>query len=67
MVVNILSVSYGRVAAQCLSRNLLIKEVDDDEIETVVHEATSSVTNSNDDIRVSSIQLGIIRCPHSGW
>jgi len=43
---------YGHVAAQCFSRNLLIKETDDDEIETVVHEATDSMTDSDDDIRM---------------
>ena len=39
---------YSHIA-QCPSRNLLIKKIDDDEIETVVHEATGSATDSNDD------------------
>jgi len=34
------------------SRNLLIKEVDDDVIKIVVHEVTGSVTDSDDDVRV---------------
>jgi len=43
----------------------MIKEVDDDEIETVIHEATSSLTESDDDVRVATIQLSVIRCPHT--
>ena len=35
-------------------RNLLIKEVNDGEIEIVVHEATGSATDSNDDVRIAS-------------
>jgi len=62
----------GHVIAQCLSRNLLIRETDDDEIETTVHEPTSSATDSDDDVRVSRIQLSIVRCSHTavrdeGW
>jgi len=56
---------YGHIAAQCPSRNLLIKEIVDDEIEIVFHEATGSATASDDDVRVVSIQLGAIRCPHT--
>ena len=41
--------SYDHIATQYHSRNLLIKEIDDDEIETVVHEAISSATDSDDD------------------
>ena len=67
-VVNILSVkAMVHVATQCPSRNFLIKEADDDEIETIVHEATGSATDSDDDVKVASIQLDIIRCPHSCW
>jgi len=47
---------YDHVAVQCPYRNLLIKEVDDDEIETVVYEPTGSVTDSDDDFRISNIQ-----------
>ena len=54
---------YDRIAAQCTSRNLLIKKIDDD-IETIIYEATDSATDY-DDVRVSSIQLNIIRCPHT--
>ena len=46
---------YDRIAAQYPSRNLLIRKVDDDEIETVVYEPTSSPTDSDDNVRVSSI------------
>jgi len=45
---------YDHIDAQCPSRNLLIKEIDDD-IETVVHEAIGSPTDSDDDVRVASI------------
>ena len=40
-------------------------EVGDDEIETVEYEPTDSVTDSDDNVRVSSIQLGVIRCSHT--
>ena len=57
---------YGHVAAQCPSRNLLIKKIGDDhEIKIIVHEATGSATVFDDDVRVASIQLGVIRCPHT--
>ena len=57
---------YGHVAAQCPSRNLLVREADDDETETVVYEPTSSaIDNYDDDFRVSSIQLGIVRCSYT--
>ena len=56
---------YGYIATQYPSRNLLIKETDDDEIETVVHEAIGSVNDSDDNVRVASIQLGVIKCPHT--
>jgi len=35
------------------------------EIKTVVHEATGSVTDSDDDVKVTSIQLGVIRCSYT--
>ena len=56
---------YSQFVVQCPFRNLLIKEIDDDDIETVVHEANDSVTDSDDDVSVASIQLGVIRCPHT--
>jgi len=56
---------YGHVAAQCPCRNLLVREADDYEIETVVYELTSSATVSDDDVRISNIQLGVFRCSHS--
>ena len=54
---------YGHIVAQCPSRNFLVREVNDDEIETVVYEPTVSMTNFDDD-RISSIQLGV-RCSHT--
>jgi len=61
-VINILSFK----AMITLLHNVLLgtsksKKVDDDEIETVVYEPTSSVTDSYDDVRIFSIQLGVIR------
>jgi len=61
-VISILSVK-AMVMSQCLSRNLLVREVD--EIETVVYEPTGNVTNSNDDVRISNIQLAIVRCSYT--
>jgi len=55
---------YDHNAAQCPSRNLLIKKIDD-YIETVIHEAIGDATDSEDDLRVSSIQLGVSRCPYT--
>ena len=56
---------YGHIPAQCPFRNLLIKEVDYDEIESVVHELTGSVSDSDDDVRIASIQLGVVGVQHS--
>ena len=56
---------YGHVVAQCPSRNFLLKEADDDELETVVCKPTGSSTDSENDVRVSSIQLGVVRCSHT--
>ena len=55
---------YGHVTAQCPSKNLLIKKADDDEIETIVYESAGSATDSDDDVRICSIQLGVVRCSH---
>ena len=45
---------YVHVVAQCPSRSLLIKEVDDD-IETIIYEPTGSVTDADDNVRVVNI------------
>ena len=55
---------YGHFAAQYPSRNLLISEADDDEIDIIVYELTGSTINS-DDVRISNIQLGVIKCSHT--
>ena len=55
---------YDHIVAQCPSRNILIKEDDGNEIETIVYAPTGSATDSNDDVRISSIQLGVVRCSH---
>ena len=52
---------YGHVVAQCSSRNLLVREADD-EIKTIVYEPTGSATDSDDDVRVFSIQFGVVGC-----
>jgi len=56
---------YDHVVAQCPFRNLLLIEADDDEIEIVVYELTGNTTGSDDDVRVSSIQLNAVRCSHT--
>ena len=43
-----------------------LREADDDEIKTVVYESTGSATDSNDNVRVSSIQLGVLGIHTSG-
>ena len=67
MVVSALSCQdYGHVAAQYPFRNnLKIEEADDDEIETVAYEPTGSATDSDDDVRISIIQLGVVRITHN--
>jgi len=54
---------YSHVIAHCPSKNFLVREADDDEIETV-YEPTSNATDFND-VRISSIQLGVVRCSHT--
>ena len=56
---------YGHVAAQYPFRNLKIEEADDDEIETVAYEPTGSATDFDDDVRISIIQLGVVRITHN--
>jgi len=51
---------YDHIVAQCPSRNLLVRKVDD-EIETAVYEPTDSATDS-DDVTIFSIQLSAVRC-----
>jgi len=46
---------YSQFVVQCPFRNLLIKEIDDDDIEIVVHEAIGSATDSDDGVRIASI------------
>jgi len=56
---------FGHVAVKYPFKNLLVREADDDEIETVVYEPTGSATDFDDDVRVFSIQLSVGRCSHS--
>ena len=51
---------YSHVAAQCPSRNILVRKADDDEIETI-YEPTGSATDTDNDVMVSSIHLGVVR------
>ena len=55
---------YGHIIAQCPFRSLFIKETDDDEIKTVIHEATDNATDSEDDVRVARIQFGVTKSTH---
>ena len=43
----------------------LVRKADDDEIEIVVYKPTGSATDSDDDVRISSVQMGVIRCSHT--
>ena len=57
---------YDHVATQCPSKNLLVREANNDEITIIVYEPTGSATNSDsDDVRISSIQFGVIKCSHT--
>jgi len=56
---------YGHFTARCPSRKILIKEAKDDQIEIVVYEPIDSATDSDDDVRISSTQLGVVRCSHT--
>ena len=43
----------------------MVKKADDDKIETVVYEPTRSATDSDDGVRILSIQLGVVSCSHT--
>lgn len=57
---------YGHMAAQCLTRNLLVEEtqLDDNEFEGI-YVAIWNACDSNDDVRAFSIWLRVIRCLHT--
>ena len=48
---------YGHIAAQCPSRNFLVRGANDYEIETIVYEPTGSATDFDDNVGIFSIQL----------
>ena len=50
--VSALSVNVMVTLLHSVPLETLVREVDDDEIETIVYESTGSVTDSDDDIRV---------------
>ena len=58
---------YGYIAAQCPFKNFLIRRtnIDDDGLETVIREPVESVYDTDEDVRDSSAQLGVIRCLHT--
>jgi len=56
---------YDHVVAHCPSRNLLVREADDNEIKIIVYEPTGSATDFDDDVRISSIHFGVVRCAHT--
>ena len=47
--------NYSHVVAQCSSRSLLVREADNNEIETLVYDPTVSATDSDDNVSVSII------------
>jgi len=55
---------YGHVTTQCPSRNLLVAgaDLDDDEFEEIC-EPVGSASNTDEDVKVSCIQLNVVRCP----
>jgi len=55
---------YDHVVAQCPSKNLLVRGSWWWWVEIVVYGSNGTATDSDDDVRVSSIQLGVIRCSH---
>lgn len=58
---------YGLFAAQCPTRNLLVKGVDlDDEFEEI-YKHVGRASDIDEDIRISSIQLSIIRYLHVAY
>ena len=57
--------SYGHIATQCLSRNFLAEGADLDDDEFEIFEPVGSVSDTDEDVRVSCIQLSVIRCLHA--
>ena len=58
-IVNVLRVKAIITLLHSLSRNNLIKEANDDEIETVVYEPTGNATDSDEFRAFSWVSLGI--------
>jgi len=58
---------YDHIVAQCPSRCLLVRGTDSDDegLEAVVYEAVGSESNTDKDVRVSSVQLCVVRCSHT--
>ena len=56
---------YDHIVTQYPSKNLIVKKADDDKIETIVYEPTGSATDSDDGVKIFSIQLGVLRCSHT--
>ena len=57
---------HGHVVSQCLSRNFLIEgdDLDDDEFKEI-YKPVGSASDTDKDVRVSRIQLSVIRCLHA--
>jgi len=57
---------YGHIVAQCPSRNLLVERayLDDDEF-VEIYKSMGSASDTNEDVRVSHIQLSVVRCLHA--
>ena len=58
---------YGHVAAQCMPRDLFVKgdDLDGNEFEEEIYEPAGSASDTDENVRVSSIQLSIARCLHA--
>jgi len=58
---------YVYIAAQCPSKNFLVRRtnLDVDGLDTVIREPFESLYDTDEDVRDSSTQLGVIRCLHT--
>lgn len=55
---------YGYIVAQCLIRILSVEraQLEDDEFEEEIYEVVGNASDSNEDVRVFSILLGVVKC-----
>ena len=57
---------YSHVDAQCLSGNFLIAraDLDNDEFDDKIYKPVGSAIDTDENVRVSSIQLSVVKCLH---